>query len=140
VTAASGEIWDIDGDGVSASEEYRVQAFDSSDNLLASTLSPEGTDDGDSSLDGQPWVFRFSRLSAGIARIEIDFIGTKTTGIGLAFNDFDALGAGNVPTLSGWSMIAMAGGLLVTGLFPIRRLRTRSLPSFPGNSSSGGSN
>jgi hypothetical protein len=43
-------------------------------------------------LDGKPWVFSFSGLSAGIAKITIDFTGTKPAGIGLAFNNFNPTG------------------------------------------------
>jgi hypothetical protein len=102
VTAASGEIWDIDGTGqipndpTALTEQYTVRAFDSASNLLATQVSPTGTlTTPIAPLDGQPWVFAFSGLSAGIARIEIDFTGTKPGGggvvgggIGLAFNNF----------------------------------------------------
>lgn len=95
VTAASGEIWDIDGTaqvpgGSGDTEEYTVRAFDAANNLLATQVSPLGTlTSALAPLDGQPWVFSFSGLSAGIARITIDFTGTKPAGIGLAFNNFD---------------------------------------------------
>ena len=116
-TAASGEIWDIDG-SPSNTEQYRVRAFDGGGGLLASIDSPIG-EFGDelgasctSPLDGQPWVFQFSGLSAGIARIKITFIGSKPTNIGLAFNNYDALGESvptpvPIPTLSEWGTKAM---------------------------------
>jgi hypothetical protein len=90
VTAASGEIWDIDGTQAGLTEQYTVQAYDSSNNLLATIVSPTGTlDSSIAPLDGQPWVFAFSGLTAGIDRIVIDFTGTKPAGIGLAFNNFN---------------------------------------------------
>lgn len=99
VTAASGEIWDIDGTaqfagGPGDTEEYTVRAYDSANNLLATQVSPLGTLTSVlAPLDGQPWVFSFSGLSAGIARITVDFTGSKPAGIGLAFNNFDPTNA-----------------------------------------------
>lgn len=93
ITAASGEIWDIDGTGTELNpgftEQYRVRAFDSSNNVLDTIDSPVGTLlSSTAPLDGQPWTFNFSGLSGSIDHIEITFMGTKTTGIGLAFNNF----------------------------------------------------
>lgn len=99
VTAASGEIWDIDGTaqvagGPGDTEEYTVRAYDAANNLLATQVSPLGTlTSALAPLDGQPWVFSFSGLSAGIARITVDFTGSKPAGIGLAFNNFDPTNA-----------------------------------------------
>jgi hypothetical protein len=95
VTAASGEIWDIDGQpAIPATEEYTVEAFDSSNSLLATVISPLGVlDTASAPLDGEPWVFAFSGLSAGIDHIVITFTGTKTSGIGLAFNNFNPVAA-----------------------------------------------
>jgi hypothetical protein len=89
VTAASGEIWDIDGNQTTGvTEQYTIQAFDSSSSLLSTIVSPTGTlDTASAPLDGEPWVFTFSGLS-NIDHIVITFTGTKTSGIGLAFNNF----------------------------------------------------
>ncbi len=84
VTEASGEIWDIDGGN--RTERFLVEAFDGA-TLLDSIESPLGTD---STLDGKPWVFGFSNLS-NITKIEITFTGSKTGGIGLAFNNFSPI-------------------------------------------------
>jgi len=98
VTAASGEIWDIDSvSGGTRTERYLVTAWDSGGGVLATQESPVGDqDDGcaNAQLDARPWTFSFSGLSAGIARITIEFTGTKINGIGMAFNNFDATGAG----------------------------------------------
>lgn len=99
VTAASGEIWDIDGTAAFAggpgdTEEYTVRAYDSLNNLLATQVSPLGTlTSSIAPLDGEPWVFSFSGLTAGISKITIDFTGSKIAGIGLAFNNFNPTGA-----------------------------------------------
>lgn len=103
VTAASGEIWDIDGrlPVGPETEQYRVEAFDSSNNSLDVIFSPVGTHMSDEPLaflDGRPWVFSFSGLS-DIDRIDITFIGTKTSGIGLAFNNFYPTTAVPEPTM-----------------------------------------
>lgn len=90
VVAASGEIWDIDGTTAQGyTEEYTVQAYDAGSNLLATQVSPLGVlDTPNAPLDGQPWAFNFTGLTAGIDTIVIDFTGTKPGGIGLAFNNF----------------------------------------------------
>ena len=110
VTEASGEIWDIDGRN-RATERFLVQAFDGN-TLLESIESPLGNN---KSLDGKPWVFGFSGLS-NITKIEITFTGTKTKGIGLAFNNFspveDISPTANVPEPTSLSLL-FACGLLV---------------------------
>jgi hypothetical protein len=112
VTAASGEIWDIDGQpALGVTEEYTVQAFDSANTLLATDVSPLGVlDTASAPLDGEPWTFTFSGLT-NIDRIVITFTGTKTSGIGLAFNNFYPTTA--VPEPSAIA-IALAGVVCVT--------------------------
>jgi hypothetical protein len=82
VTEASGEVWDIDGKP-SKTEQFFVEAYND-DILLDSMASPLGDD---KELDGMPWAFGFENLT-NITRIEITFTGSKTKGIGLAFNNF----------------------------------------------------
>lgn len=108
-TAASGEIWDIDGT-VTFTEEYTLQAFDSANNLLATIVSPLGVlPSASAPLDGQPWVFAFSGLTAGISRIVVDFTGTKPAGIGLAFNNFNPTQVPEPSTLV--TMLTVIGGV-----------------------------
>jgi hypothetical protein len=84
ITAASGEIWDIDGKlKNNKTEQFLVEAFNG-DTLLDSIMSPLGIDH---SLDAKPWAFGFSNLT-DINKIEISFVGGKKAGIGLAFNNF----------------------------------------------------
>ena len=93
VSAASGEIWDIDGVSI-GTEQYRVRAYDSGGALLATIDSPLSSQESgcaNTELDGKPWTFNFV-ATPGIARITIDFVGSKTNGIGLAFNNFNATG------------------------------------------------
>ena len=128
VTAASGEIWDIDGTmnpgdiQPGYTEEYTVRAYDSSNNLLATQVSPLGVlSTPYAPLDGEPWTFSFSGLSAGIAKITIDFTGTKPAGIGLAFNNFNPTGAA-VPEPAGWLMMAMGAVFASSRVFGRSRI------------------
>jgi hypothetical protein len=124
VAAASGEIWDIDGTQVPGdvnpgdTEEYTLTAYDVLNNpttivsplgVLATPYAP---------LDGKRWIFSFSGITAGIARIEIDFTGSKPAGIGLAFNNFDPTNAA-VPEPG--SALLVAIGIVATAV--MSRLR-----------------
>jgi hypothetical protein len=111
VTAAGGEIWDIDGQVPlgTLTEQYKVEAFDSANNSLAVQLSPVGVLTSTiAPLDGRPWVFSFSGLTAGIDHIDITFVGTKPSGIGLAFNNFYPTTA-PVPEPTGLLILASGG-------------------------------
>lgn len=113
VTAASGQIWDIDGNSNQGSEQWDVRAFDGDDNLVASVLSPEGTTNGPGSLDGLPWVFNLS--GAEFSRIDFVFTGSKTTGVGLGFDNFNTSSVPAPGTLA----------LLGLGLFGLAAARRR---------------
>jgi hypothetical protein len=123
VTAASGEIWDIDGNpAAGTTEEYTVKAFDSTNSLLATVVSPLGVLDSlNAPLDGEPWVFAFSGLTAGIDHIVITFTGTKPAGIGLAFNNFYPTTA--VPEPASATLAAVA---TVMSAMVVRRRRSKS--------------
>ena len=112
VTEASGEIWDIDGG--EHTERFLVKAFNGT-TLLDSIQSPLGTD---LTLDGKPWTFGFTNLS-NITRIEISFTGSKTGGIGLAFNNFspveDISTVVNVPEPSTISLFLMCAFIGIFG-------------------------
>lgn len=119
VTAASGEIWDIDGNGAGATERYHVEAFDFSNSLLAFQDSPIGTlPSSTAPLNAKPWTFAFSGLPAGIDHIVISFTGTKTAGIGLAFNNFDPIA------------VPEPASAVLVGLAAARLLRRRLRPPF----------
>lgn len=115
VTAASGQIWDIDGNNSQGSEQWDVRAFDSDNNLVTSALSPEGTTNGPGSLDGLPWTFY---LTGGeFSRIDFVFTGTKETGVGLGFDNFNTASVPAPGTLA----------LLGLGLFGIAAARRRKV-------------
>ncbi|WP_416907059.1 MAG: PEPxxWA-CTERM sorting domain-containing protein [Polymorphobacter sp.] len=112
-----GQIWDIDGTSASNTEQWRVDARNSSGALLGSVLSPLGNTNGLSSLDGLPWSFGFDETSpflGQIARLDFVFTGGKSTGLGVAFDNF-ASGTGPdapVPEPASWAMLIAGFGLV----------------------------
>ena len=119
VTAATGEIWDID---ISTSAEgFTVTAYNSSDVSIGTASSPTALAEADSnSLDARPWAWSFSGLASPISKI----VFTKTDASAawpLAFNNFNPVSAsgftGAVPEPS--SLLA------VGGIFSLALLRRR---------------
>jgi hypothetical protein len=111
IGALHGEVWDIDG-GPGNTEQWLVEILTSSNAVLTSQISPLGID---LSMDGEPWDFMFSGLPSGADKVRITFTGSKTSGVGLAFNNFDPF---NVPE-PGSATLAL--GLCVSGLRRHRR-------------------
>ena len=107
ITGLSGEIWDIDSGAQGNTEQWLVEVLDGANTVLASQLSPLGNS---AALDSLPWTFAFSGLPAGVDKVRLTFVGTKTTGIGLAFNNFSPTTA--VPEPTG-AAACLAGGLLL---------------------------
>jgi hypothetical protein len=110
VAAASAQIWDIDGNDF-GTEQWRVEALDASDAVLATLDSPAGIVDTEESLDGLPWTWSFDLSAADIHRIRISFIGTKIENIGLSFDNFSptepAVPAPPAVWLFGTAMVAL---------------------------------
>jgi hypothetical protein len=122
ITALSGEIWDIDGVNDPGStgfgtEQWLVEALNTSGVILASRLSPLGTEPT-VPLDGEPWVFSFTNLPVGVDKIRITFTGTRPA-VGLAFNNFSPTVAIPEP---GSFLVCILG---VMPLFTVARLRRR---------------
>jgi len=114
VSAASAQIWDIDYAGSQGTEQWLVQAFDSKHNVVGSMLSPMGDN---MTLDGRPWTWSFDHGNTNdITSIDISFTGSKTTGIGLAFDNFQT-DSSAVPIPG--AVWLLGSGLL--GLIGIRR-------------------
>jgi hypothetical protein len=122
ITALSGEIWDIDG-SQGGTEQWLVDVLDASNNVLTSQLSPLGNS---LALDGLPWTFAFSGLPAGVDKVRLTFVGTKTSGIGLAFNNFSPTAA--VPEPGGASILALGAAISLLK-FARRRRRMRLVES-----------
>lgn len=122
VSGCSANIWDIDGwqgtEWNSGTEQSKIEAFDSSSALLETILSPEGSAIDATSLDGKPWTWYFSRPTADISRIDISFTGSKTAGIGLAFDNFSPTAP--IPEPSTFALLLLAAG---TGAVALRKRR-----------------
>lgn len=105
IGALHGEIWDIDGTP-GDTEQWLVEILDSSGSVLTSQVSPLGISPA---LDGLPWDFTFSGLPSGVDKVRITFTGSKTSGIGLAFNNFDPFNVPE-PTTGALCLFAAAAG------------------------------
>ena len=85
VGGASGEIIDIDSNSLGQTEAWLIEALDSAGNVIDSdqlSAGDPGTGDGLSTF----WSVQSS--TANISTIRLTFNGTKTSGIGLAFDNF----------------------------------------------------
>jgi hypothetical protein len=113
-TPVSGQIWDIDGDPSQGTEQWAVRAYDASDVMIAEQISPLGDSFGAGSLDAKPWTFSFDGSGydlTSLATLKFSFIGTKETGIGLAFDNFDSGAPVPLPAAA-WFLMTAIGGLL----------------------------
>lgn len=122
----SGEIWDIDATRGGLYEQWRVDVLNVAGSVLRSLLSPQGRgpDAGLNSLESLPWLFGFKDLPDGVASIRLTFVGTKTDGIGLAFNNFSptfAVPGSVVPEPSSLILLGLASALGLTATVRRRR-------------------
>ena len=79
--AIAGQVWDID-----SGEQVKIEVFDASGGLIASTLSFVGAGGCcDGPTDGLPFTYSFNNLSAPAAAVRI----TETQGISFSFLGFD---------------------------------------------------
>jgi hypothetical protein len=119
-SAASGELWDIDGnsnwydDGRARTERWEVQALGANNNILDTILSPLG-DEAKGGLDGKPWFWSFQRDSADIKAIRFVFVGdSPAKNVGLAFDNFSSdVADASVPeptAVIGLMVLGMVGG------------------------------
>lgn len=109
----SGQIWDIDGNESQGTEQWRVEAFDADNALIATVVSPLGTDNRNGSLNAEPWTFTFDGAGydlASVNKLTFDFIGSKTEGIGLGFDNFQTGAPVPLPAAA-WFLITALGGL-----------------------------
>jgi hypothetical protein len=121
-SAASGELWDIDGNrnwnkaGIQhRTEQWEVQALGHDYSILERLTSPLG-EHVDGELDGKPWLWSFNRDSADIKAIRFVFTGDSTSqAVGLAFDNFSAYSVEgeSVPepaSLAGLALLGLVGG------------------------------
>lgn len=119
-SSASGQVWDIDGNDAQGTEQWEVQAL--MDGTVVDTdLSPLGTSVTAGSLDGLPWTFE---LTGTFDEIRFAFLGSKTYGIGLAFDNFQT-GLSDVE-VSEPGTLALLGGSLAGLMLVTRRRRARN--------------
>jgi PEP-CTERM motif-containing protein len=85
---AAGEIWDIDGNPEQGTEQWRIDALGVDGAVLATMLSPLGTTIDTDSLNAKPWSFDIDRATDDVFGLRITFVGTKTVGLGAAFDHF----------------------------------------------------
>ena len=85
VRGASAEIWDVDWANNQGTEQWEIKAFNNNNVEIGSQLTHMG-DDMD--FDGKPWIWSFDYTTNDIKYITISFTGSKTEGIGLAFDNF----------------------------------------------------
>lgn len=109
-TSVSGQIWDVD-----AGEQYNIEAFDVSNLLVASVLSPVGPDGCcGGPADGLPFTFAFTNLGTPIAALRITQIqGDRAAGF--AFDNFST-----TPVPEPSSGLLFLGGIAVL-VFRLRR-------------------
>jgi len=86
VAAASGSIIDIDScPSCGGEEDWRIEARDATNGVLATHhLTPASFNAG----NGRATSWSFRRDAADIQNIRIVFVGPKTNGVGLAFDNF----------------------------------------------------
>jgi hypothetical protein len=119
-SAASGQIWDIDGVNDANEEEFTVTAYDADQNILDTDVSPKYSTNDSSSLDGLPWEFSVAATGEDLIKyITIEFTGSKNNGVGLAFDNFNATAATIVPEPGTFALLA--GMLALTSVMLRRR-------------------
>jgi len=124
VTAATGEIWDLDNQ-----EGFDAVAYDSTGGILGRvTRDSRSSGANEPDLDSQAWIWAFEGLSdstGGIAKIAIEKLGVDASNVAtinmpLAFNNFDATGSvafGAIPEPE----TALIFGLGLAGLAAARK-------------------
>ena len=99
VTRLSGEIWDLDG-ATGYDEKWSVIGLDENGFVAAGCISGRWTRADEYSFDGRPWRFALE-TDRPVKRLWVRFLGSKTSDVGFAFNNFDATGAGVAVRLLG---------------------------------------
>ncbi len=99
------QLWDIDGSSSGRSEQYTVSFFSGTE-LLGTVATPEVFVSGLTSLDGLPFTVAFASPDLRlIDEVVIEFTGTKLSGVGVAFDNFDPA---RIPEPGAGTLAAMA--------------------------------
>jgi hypothetical protein len=124
VSAASAEIWDVDAasSGTNGYEQWTVTARDAVGGTLETIVSPMGIDESTApSLNGKPWLWSFSRPSADIHSITLQFTGTASV-VGLAFDNFSPSDpAGQAVPMPWLAALALVPALVGAAAVALRR-------------------
>lgn len=118
VSAAYGELLDIDGIYPNNTEVWQIQALNNSGDAIDTVLLSSGTL-GTGDGIATPW--HFLREKAEISAIRIDFTGTKRTGIGLGFDNFSPYSAvlESSPTLKSFLLNGQTGDINILEAQPV---------------------
>lgn len=123
---ASGQIWDIDGNTSLGTEKWEINARDggATGTIVETDTSPLGSDNGAGSLDGLPWEFSLVSTTS-FDTLTFEFIGSKTTGVGLAFDNFNSTSSTITQVPVPASFLLLGSSLAALGLGVITRQRLR---------------
>ncbi|MDJ0518104.1 MAG: hypothetical protein QNJ74_18265 [Trichodesmium sp. MO_231.B1] len=115
--AASGEIWDIDGNPAGIFEQWEVQALGSDLSAIDTIVSPAGN----SALESSPWFWSFERQQKDIHAIRLVYTG-NTRNVGLfGLDNFSPLTVeGSEPEPTPVPEPTSAIGLLIFGAVAYR--------------------
>lgn len=113
----AGDIWDLDGNPAQGTEQWCIDALGADGEILATILSPIGQTLDETSWNAAPWHFQFERETADLRALRISFMGTKTWGIGAAFDGFFV----SVPEPGTLGLLALG-----TAALALRRARSGS--------------
>jgi hypothetical protein len=148
VSAASAEIWDLDGEVSLGSEQWRLEALDAFGGVLDSISTPEQID---FTFDGKPVVVSIDHAGiSDIYALRMVFTGTKTGAAGIAFKNFNSTcsagswqdlgnalaGSSGIPALVGSGTLiggdpvslSLTGGLPITSAYLVIGLTDLSAP------------
>lgn len=112
VEEVSADIWDLDGESVSYTEQWRIDAMGpayltgDANAIVDTLLTPEIAD---LEFDGKPYGFTLRRPERDIVALRLTFVGGKTYDVGVGFDNFATV----VPEPATVSLLALGGMALI---------------------------